>query len=72
MSLQISISAWACKYQPSKCKTLPILFVLLYHNFITIYTTTMGVALGVQNPDGMVLARPLFSIFNNVTIYKLL
>ena len=60
MSLQISICAWAGKYRPSECKTLPILFVFLYHNFITIYTTTTGVALGVQTPDGMVLAGPLF------------
>ena len=57
--MQISIiCAWAYKNWPSEHKTLPILFVLLYHNFITIYTNyNRG---GCEGPAGMVLAGPLF------------
>ena len=49
------ICNWACKNQPTECKKSPILSFLLYHNFITIYTTTTKSSSLLQNLMGFLL-----------------
>ena len=51
----INVCDRACKNRPCECKKSPILACLLYHNFITVYTTATKSLSLLQNLMGFLL-----------------